>query len=127
VILVDSDVIIAHLRGVEAAREWLAATLSTDDVAISVLTITEVTGGMRSPEHPQVWRLLACLSCEAVSCDIARRAGELRRVWRQSHTGISTVDYMIAATALEHGHELATLNVRHYPMITGLQPAFALK
>jgi predicted nucleic acid-binding protein len=31
---------------------------------------------------------------------------------------------MIAATAAEHGHELATLNLRHFPMISGLQSPY---
>jgi predicted nucleic acid-binding protein len=33
-------------------------------------------------------------------------------------------DYLIAATALTEGLELATLNVRHYPMFPGLARPF---
>ena len=33
-------------------------------------------------------------------------------------------DYLIAATALIEGLELATLNVRHYPMFPGLARPF---
>ena len=47
-----------------------------------------------------------------------------RSTWRRSHSGISTSDYLIAATALELGMELATLNVRHYPMFPGLVQPF---
>lgn len=125
-ILVDSDVLIAHLRGVERARDWLLETAGRQELAVSVLTITEVSGGMRSAERQAVWRLLASLTAEPVTYPIARRAGELMRQWQCSHTGIGTVDYLIAATALEKGLELATLNIRHFPMLPGLTPPFAL-
>ncbi|HEX3947230.1 MAG TPA: hypothetical protein VHW47_05970 [Acidimicrobiales bacterium] len=61
-ILVDSDVLIANLRGVEAARQWLkAARVRTGPLAVSAVSITEVAGGMRSPERREVSRLLASL------------------------------------------------------------------
>lgn len=125
-ILVDSDILIAHLRGVEAARDWLLDQVDSSGLAISVLTVTEISGGMPSSERTQVWRLLAGLPHEPVTDAIARRAGDLRRGWHRSHGGIGTVDYLIAATALELGYDLATLNVKHYPMIDYLVPAFAL-
>ena len=125
-ILVDSDVLIAHLRGVAAARDWLMDANATEGLAISVLTITEISGGMRSGERAQVWRLLTSLESEPVTYSIARRAGELMRTWHRSHNGISVVDYLIAATAMELGFSLATLNVKHYPMFSGLTPPFTL-
>jgi hypothetical protein len=36
--------------------------------------------------------------------------------YHRSHSGIGLGDYLTAATALTEGLELATLNVRHYPM-----------
>jgi hypothetical protein len=44
--------------------------------------------------------------------------------YRQSHSGIGLGDYLIAATALTGGLELATLNVRHFPMFPGLTRPF---
>jgi len=43
---------------------------------------------------------------------------------RRSHSGIGLGDYLVAATALAEGLELATLNVRRYPMFPGLVPPF---
>ncbi len=57
---------------------------------------------------------------------VARRAGELARRHRRSHSGIGLADYVIAATVDLRGYELGTLNVRHYPMLPNLEPAFAL-
>jgi predicted nucleic acid-binding protein len=126
-ILVDSDVLIAHLRGVPAAREWLlAARRRAPELVASVVTLAEVTGGMRSSERPEVWRLLDVFRIEPVDVVVARRAGELMRRYRRSHPGIGLGDYLVAATAQVHGLELATLNVRHFPMFPGLRPPFRL-
>jgi predicted nucleic acid-binding protein len=56
---------------------------------------------------------------------IARRAGEMMRRYRRSHTGIGLGDYLIAATADVKGLQLATLNVRRFPMFKDLRPPFA--
>ena len=79
---------------------------------------------MRSGERQDVWRLLAGLQVEPVTDVIACRAGELRRVHRRSHAAIGIVDYLIAATADVRRLELATLDVRHFPMFAGLVPPF---
>jgi predicted nucleic acid-binding protein len=59
VILIDSEVLIANLRGVPAAQDWLlAARRDTGPLAASVVSLTEVAGGMRSAERREVSRLL---------------------------------------------------------------------
>lgn len=126
-ILVDTDVLIANLRGVDAAREWLRdARVRTGRLAVSVVTNAEIIAGMRSPERREVARLLNSLRPLPVTDMIAHRAGELRRRYRRSHTGIGLVDYLIAATAQVHGLELATLNTGHFPMFDDLKPPFQL-
>ena len=123
-ILVDSDVLIAHLRGVDPARDWLTGARRRGQIAISVVSVAELVGGMRSVERREVWRLLASFRAEPATEIIARRAGDMMRRYRRSHTGIGLGDYLIAATADVKGLELATLNVRHFPMFKDLQPAF---
>jgi predicted nucleic acid-binding protein len=125
VILVDSDVLICNLRGVQAARDWLlAARLESGPLAISVVTVTEVTGGMRSAERREVSRLLTSMRTFPVTERIAWRAGEYMRFYRRSHGAIGLGDYLIAATADAEGLDLATLNVRHFPMIKDLAAPF---
>jgi len=128
VILVDTDVLIAHLRGIPAARDWLLAarTEAGGSLAASVVTATEILGGMRSPERTAVARLLATLRLQPVNEVVARRAGELMREYRRSHPAIGLGDYLVAATAKVQGFGLATLNVRHFPMFEDLSPAFRL-
>ncbi len=127
-IIVDTDVLIAHLRGVAPARDWLVAARreAGGPLAASVVTATEILGGMRSPERAGVARLLATLRLQPVNEVVARRAGELMREYRLSHANIGLGDYLIAATAKVLGFELATLNVRHFPMFEGLRPPFRL-
>jgi predicted nucleic acid-binding protein len=125
-ILVDSDVLIAHLRGVAAARDWLVGARNDGPLTISVVSIAELIGGMRTVERREVWRLLASFRVEPATEIIARRAGDMMRRYRRSHNRIGLGDYLIAATADVQGLELATLNVRHFPMFERLQPPFAI-
>ena len=124
-ILVDSDVLIEHLRGNTTARDWLVqARQSSGPLAISVVSLTEIAGGMRSPERREVMRLLGSMQRFEVSEQVAWRAATLMHEYRRSHNGIGLGDYLIAATALTEGLELATLNVRYYPMFPELARPF---
>lgn len=126
-ILVDSDVMIAHLRGHQAAKSWLRnARRRSGRLAVSVVSVVEVAGGMRSRERKEVSRLLASLHIIPVSERIAWMGAEFMRTHRRAHPGIGLGDYLIAATVDVEGFELATLNVRHFPMFPGLPPPFAL-
>lgn len=125
-ILVDSDILIAHLRGLTAARDWLLDARGEGPLAISVVSTAELIGGMRSAERREAWQLLASFRVEPVTEIIARRAGDLTRQYRRRHSGIGLGDYLIAATADVKGYQLATLNVKHFPMFKGLRPPFAL-
>ena len=121
-ILVDSDVLIEHLRGKAAARDWLVgARQASGPLAISVVSLTEIAGGMRPPERRDVIRLLGSMQRFEVTEQVAWRAATLMQEYRRSHSGIGLGDYLIAATALSEGLELATLNIGHYPMF----PEFA--
>jgi predicted nucleic acid-binding protein len=126
VILVDSDVLVWALRGSPEARSWMRKARERQPLAVSVVSIAELAGGMGSGERDRVWSLLAALRAEPVTELIARRAGEFRREYRASHASISTPDYLIAATADVLGAPLATLDVKHFPMFEGLRPPFRL-
>jgi predicted nucleic acid-binding protein len=79
---------------------------------------------MRSSERREVTRLLASLVTYAVTDRVAWRAAELMRAYGRSHRGIALGDYLVAATALVEGLRLATLNVRHFPMMEALVAPF---
>jgi predicted nucleic acid-binding protein len=125
VILVDSDVLIEHTRGTPAATTWLdAARRETGRMATSVASVVEVVGGMRSDERRRVRTLLSSLRVFSATERVAWKAAEFMRTYRRSHSGIDVADYLIAATVEIEGLELATLNVRDFPMFPGLTPPF---
>ncbi len=123
-ILFDSTVLIAHLRGETAATALLRAAVTSGGAYASVVSRTELEGGMRTSERSAVARMFSAIELLPVTDAIATRAGEHLRKYRRSHTGIDVVDYLIAATAEQVGADLATLNVRHFPMVPRLKPAF---
>ena len=126
-ILVDSDVLIAHLCGVDAARQWmLRARQQSGRLSTSVVCLTEVAGGMRSDERRTLGRLLPSLQAFPVTERVAWRGAELMRAYRRSNVGIGLGDYLVAATAEVERLELATLNVRRFPMFKDLVAPFAL-
>ncbi len=122
--LFDSSVLIAHLRGDGRATERLRAAAVSDGAFASVLSRTELEGGMRSTERSSVNRLFAGVALVPVTDSIAARAGEHLRRFRRSHGAIDIVDYVIAATAEAFDADLVTLNVRHFPMLPKLRSAF---
>jgi len=129
VALVVSDVLIEHLRGKEPARDWLVrARQSPGPAAISAVGLAEIAGGMRPPERRAVMRLPGSMQRFEVTGQLAWRAAALMQEYRRSHSGISagpaSEATLIAATALTEGLELATLNVRRYPMFPGLPRPF---
>lgn len=120
--LLDSSILIDVLRGSPEAVSYLS---SLDSVpACSEITRVEVLRGLRSPERRRARRLLESLEWVAVDRAVAERAGELGRRWRRSHDGIATADLIIAASAELLDAELATANVRHFPMFEGLEPPY---
>lgn len=119
--------LIAHLRGEPDARDWmLHARRTTGPLATSAVSVVEVAGGMRSQERREVGRLFASLRTFPVDDRIAWRAAELMRTYRRSHVGIGLGYFLVAATAEIEGCALATLNTKHFPMFTGLQPPFTI-
>ena len=123
--ILDTTVLVDHLRGHEQAtalmREEFAAGRT---LAASELVRFELLAGVRHGEIASLEELFASLRWVGVNSDIARTAAALFRRHRSSHGSIGVVDYIIAASALVLGAELLTTNVRHFPMITGLEPSY---
>jgi predicted nucleic acid-binding protein len=117
-VLLDTSIIIDILRGSQPALEY--ARRLTEPPTCSEITRVEVLRGLRSDERRATERLFGTLRWAPVDESVARRAGELGRRYRRSHRGLATADLIIAASAIELGLELATLNVRHFPMVPDL-------
>lgn len=120
-IVLDTTVLIDVLRGHRPARDYLR---SADVIpACSEITRVELLRGLRSRETDAVEQLMHTLRWIPVDERIARRAGALGRTWRRSHA-LAAADLVIAATAQELSADLATSNVRHFPMFKALSPPY---
>jgi len=120
-VVVDTSVLIDHLRGDDRARRLLAAGRRQGNaLCASVLTKVEVLSGTRESEVHATRSLLGILQWIPVSDELAERAGELGREYLSSHPGIDPVDFVIASTVERLDAKLWTRNLRHFPMIPGL-------
>jgi hypothetical protein len=121
--LVDTDVLIDFLRGRAEARDFIAGL--PRDAAVSAITLAELHVGVREgAEREALDGMLATFRVLPLDAVIARSGGLLRRDYGKSH-GVGLNDALIAATAQAHDLPLATLNGKHYPMLTAdrlLQP-----
>jgi predicted nucleic acid-binding protein len=124
-VLLDTSVLVDHLRGDARAVRLLDEVVITDEaVWAATPTRTELLSGIRVSERAALDRLFAALAWVDINPAIADEAGGLARPYRRSHAGIGTVDYLIAAAARSLGARLLTLNVRDFPMFSNLQPAY---
>lgn len=124
-LVVDTSVLIDHLRADERALACLRAALAAGDELWSVTVVrTEVLSGARPGEEELIGRLLAQLRWLDVTADVADSAGRLANAYLRSHPGVDTVDCLIAAGAQKLDAKLLTQNVRHFPMFPELRPAY---
>lgn len=123
--LLDTSVLVDHLRGDQRAVELLlAANRRGDELWGVVLTRTEILRGVRAGEGRATRRLLEALAWQEVTIEIADRAGELARRYRRSHPGVDIVDFVIGAAAEALNADLYTRNTRHFPMLPSLAPPY---
>lgn len=123
--LLDTSVAIDHLRGSPPAVDLLTGLLETEEsLFASELVRFELLAGVRKNEVDALERFFSAISWVPVGEDVARFAGSLAQRHRRSHSGIDDADYLIAATALLLEADLLTTNVRHFPMMAGLAPAY---
>ena len=117
--LVDADVLIDFLSGLTEAREFIASL--PRDAAISAVTLAELHVGVREgTERQALDSMFATFRILPLDAETARQGGLLRRDYGKSH-GVGLNVALIAATAQRNGLPLATLNIRHYPMLSAEQ------
>jgi predicted nucleic acid-binding protein len=121
-IVFDTSVLIDVLRGDAAALDYVYGV--TEVPICSEVTRIEVARALRSAERTRAEGLFRAVSWVPLDEPIARRAGELGRRWDRHRPGISLADVVVAATAEQADAELATANVRHFPMFQDLQAPY---
>jgi predicted nucleic acid-binding protein len=123
--LLDTSVAIDHLRGLPEAVDLLSSLIVAEEILLaSEIVRFELLAGVRKGEVAALEQFFLALSWVPAGEEVARTAGALAQSHRRAHSGIDDADYLIAATALLLEAELLTTNVRHFPMIRGLEPAY---
>ncbi len=121
--LVDTDIIIDYLRDVREAIEFIETNI--DQIAISSITVAELYQGVRDGAERDVLDVfLSAISVLHTDLSIARNAGLYRRQYKPSHNP-GLADCLIAATAVEHGIPLKTLNTKHFPMLEDVDAPYS--
>lgn len=118
-VLVDTDVLIWHLRGYAQATRRLD---QIDALALSAVSYLELLQGMRNKtEMAAVKKMLERRGATTLPLTeaITQRACVLMEALTMSH-GLQMGDALIAATALEHRLPLLTGNVKHFAAIDHL-------
>lgn len=117
-IVVDADIFIDMLRGIDAAVAFFEQYQA--QLAVSVVTLTELLAGFRTAaEEKHILEIVSYLETIAVTDEIAIQAGYFRKKYGKTH-GSGIIDCLIAATALSMKASVATRNRKHYPMMQHL-------
>ncbi len=100
---------------------------NADRIILSSIVVAElyagVRGGKDDRERTVLENFLSLFRVVPVSRDIAKLGGLYKRDYGRSH-GVGIADAILAATATLEDAEMKTLNVRHYPMLEDLEPAY---
>ena len=121
-ILVDTDVLIDYLRGHQSAVDLITGTDRI--VMISSLSIAELYAGVKGDDEAKTLNdFIETLEVVPVTAALAKTAGSYRKKYLKSHN-FGLADAVIAATVQQQGAVLMTLNVKHFPMLEGVRPAY---
>ncbi|MSQ10430.1 MAG: type II toxin-antitoxin system VapC family toxin [Dehalococcoidia bacterium] len=114
--LLDSDVLIWHLRGKPHGPVQLSSLLDEGLLCTSTLVWFEVLRGVFPHERSATLALLDALESIDVDTHVADLGGTLWKTYRERGRELGAVDCLIAATALQHDLTLVPLNLKNFPM-----------
>ena len=116
--LIDTNILIDYLKNKQESVIFLEG-LSLSPV-ISVITVAELYAGAKKKEEKYLKQFFDSFNIIPVDFKIAKNGGLLRNQYYKSH-GLCLYDGLIAATALINNFKLASLNIKHFPMIKDVE------
>ncbi|MBN2315087.1 MAG: type II toxin-antitoxin system VapC family toxin [Sedimentisphaerales bacterium] len=121
-ILLDTDVLIDFFRGYERAVVFINTYKAR--IILSSIVVAELYAGVKGDaEEADLHEFISLFRVVPVTAEIARAAGLYKRDFGKSY-GVGLADAILAATAKAQNAELKTLNIKHYPMLKHLKPAY---
>ena len=118
--LLDTGLLIRHLRGQKSALQLLRGLGKTNRLCISTVTRLEVRAGAHVTELADTQKLLSRFVNLDLTAAIADRAGEIISRGKQATQPVLVPDAIIAATAIVHNVTLVTFNAKDFEGITHL-------
>ncbi len=118
--LLDTGLVLRHLRGQRRTVQLLRGLGKLGRLSIASVTRLEVHAGMRLEERYATQKLLARLATIDLDREIADRAGDMIAASRSVGPALSVPDAIIAATAIGRGLTLVTLNRDDFQPVAGL-------
>jgi len=130
-LILDTGILIASERRRESVEDILRRVRALHgeiDIALSTVSVVELTHGIyraRNDADRERRRVFAegvfqDLIVHPVSLEIAQLAGKIEGEQAAQGIAIAFEDLVIGATALHLGFDVATLNVKHFKLIPGL-------
>ena len=121
-LLLDTDVLIDFLRGHPEAIQLLET--SNHEFWISAVSVAEPYIEVRDGKDREVLdQLIGLLRVVEITTEIAQQAGLWRSKYGRSH-GTGIMDVLIAACADSLRAPLATLNLKHFPILTEIWASY---
>ena len=123
-VCLDTDILMALLRGNERARDTIA-TLEEKGESINTTMITAyellkgAAASTREKNHSEVMGLLSQIGVLALTAEACSEAAKILQTLRKSGEIMGEFDVLIAATAISNREDLLTRD-EHFGRIDGL-------
>lgn len=120
-VVVDTSILIDHLRGGTKWNDFKASADRNTQLFLPTIVIFELFSGSSTENVSKLQQMLSFIhQFQRIDLneDIAKVAGEL---FRDAKIKIQAADCIIAATALELGTIILTLNKKHFQKIPGIK------
>lgn len=110
--------ILAHLQSLLGDQEIVIAAMTAAELVHGVWRAK--TPAIRIRREEFVEEIFARIAVRPMSLRVARIVGQIDAKARTRGRTVPIADLLIGATALELGFAVATANIRHYRLISGL-------
>jgi predicted nucleic acid-binding protein len=121
-ILLDTDVLVDFFRGFDKAVVFVNENNAR--IILSSIVVAELFAGVKGDgEQAALENFISLFRVVPVDATIGKAGGLYKRDYGKSH-GVGLADAILAATAEAANAELKTLNIKHYPMLKGIKPAY---
>ena len=124
-LLIDSNVLVDHLRNRQEATDFLRSIGKSNISISSVVEMELYNGVLNRAEFIKIKDELEGIGRIKLNESISQVALQLSKEFALSHH-MSVADTLIAATALVYDHELRTYNLKDFRFIPGLRVSNSL-